>query len=164
LLLLLSPIDEFVTHDVVVIHSTARSLIAGLSLEMPRMVSHMWRHYVVTRFLIECPLILGGPKVYNVTNYLESHPGGPEIIMEFAGKNGDDMFEDIGHSKEARAKMNEFLIGSLKEDGSSAKATKAPSAAKQSQSLDTNRSGLNPLAVLAVLLALVAGLYFSSQK
>lgn len=85
--------------------------------------------------------------------------------MEFAGKNGDDMFEDIGHSKEARAKMNEYLIGSLKDDGSSGKAAKAPSAGgKQQQSLDTNRSGLNPLAVVAVLLALVAGLYFSSQK
>jgi cytochrome b involved in lipid metabolism len=104
--------------------------------------------------------------VYNVTNYLESHPGGPEIIMEFAGKNGDDMFEDIGHSKEARAKMTEYLIGTLKDDGSSAvKATKAPSTGKQQQqSLDSNRSGLNPLAVVAVLLAIVAGLYFSSQK
>jgi cytochrome b involved in lipid metabolism len=52
--------------------------------------------------------------VYNVSNYLDDHPGGPEIIMEFAGKNADDMFEDIGHSSEARAKMAEFRLGSFK--------------------------------------------------
>ena len=27
----------------------------------------------------------GGPKVYNVSKYLHDHPGGAEIIMEFAG-------------------------------------------------------------------------------
>ena len=57
---------------------------------------------------------IGGQKVYDVTKYLEEHPGGPEIIMEFAGKEADDMFEDIGHSKEARQKQKEFLVGSVK--------------------------------------------------
>jgi cytochrome b involved in lipid metabolism len=59
-------------------------------------------------------LLLGGQKVYDVTKYLEEHPGGPEIIMEFAGKEADDMFEDIGHSKEARASQAKMLIGTLK--------------------------------------------------
>ena len=27
----------------------------------------------------------GGPKVYDVTKYLEEHPGGSEVMMEFAG-------------------------------------------------------------------------------
>lgn len=30
--------------------------------------------------------LLGGPKVYDVTKYLNDHPGGPEIIMDFAGE------------------------------------------------------------------------------
>jgi hypothetical protein len=34
--------------------------------------------------------------------------------LEFAGKNGDEMFEDIGHSNEARSKLKELLIGDLK--------------------------------------------------
>lgn len=29
---------------------------------------------------------LGGPKVYDVSKYLNDHPGGPEIIMDFAGE------------------------------------------------------------------------------
>ncbi len=58
--------------------------------------------------------MIGGAKVYDVTKYLNDHPGGPEIILEFAGKNADEMFEDIGHSNEARSKMKEFLVGTLK--------------------------------------------------
>ncbi len=27
----------------------------------------------------------GGPKVYNVTKFLDSHPGGGEVITEYAG-------------------------------------------------------------------------------
>ena len=35
---------------------------------------------------ISCFLALaGGAKVYDVTKYLNDHPGGPEIMMEFAG-------------------------------------------------------------------------------
>jgi cytochrome b involved in lipid metabolism len=29
------------------------------------------------------------------------------------GKDADEMFEDIGHSSEARTKMKEYLIGTL---------------------------------------------------
>lgn len=49
-----------------------------------------------------------------MTKYLNDHPGGPEIIMEFAGKNADEMFEDIGHSNEARSKLKDLFIGNLK--------------------------------------------------
>jgi len=38
--------------------------------------------------------------VYDVTKYLDDHPGGSEIIVEYAGKDATDMFEDIGHSSE----------------------------------------------------------------
>ena len=34
-------------------------------------------------------------------------------MLEFAGKNATEMFEDIGHSNEARKKMAEYLVGSL---------------------------------------------------
>ena len=36
--------------------------------------------------------------------------------MEFAGKDADDMFEDIGHSSEARTTMKKYLKGDLKVD------------------------------------------------
>ncbi len=35
-------------------------------------------------------------------------------MMEFAGKNADSMFEDVGHSNEARGKISEYCIGYIK--------------------------------------------------
>ena len=50
--------------------------------------------------------------MYDVTKYLDSHPGGSEVMMEVMGKYADDMFEDIGHSSEARKVMAQFLKAS----------------------------------------------------
>lgn len=100
--------------------------------------------------------------MYNVTKYLNDHPGGPEIILEFAGKNADEMFEDIGHSNEARAKMKEFFIGKLKADPSAASASKAPK--KTSADVKSKQGGLNPLAILLLLVAIAVGIYFSQIK
>lgn len=33
--------------------------------------------------------------------------------IAFSGKNADDMFEDIGHSSEARSRLKDFVIGTL---------------------------------------------------
>ena len=55
----------------------------------------------------------GGPKVYDVTNYLDDHPGGKEVMTDMAGINADELFEDIGHSKEARKIMQKYMIGEL---------------------------------------------------
>jgi cytochrome b involved in lipid metabolism len=67
----------------------------------------------------DCWLVIGnkgngGSKVYDVTKFLAEHPGGPEILMDVAGKDADDMFEDIGHSAGARKTLNSFFIGDLK--------------------------------------------------
>ena len=49
-------------------------------------------------------------KVYDVTKYLDDHPGGSEIIVEYAGKDATDMFEDIGHSSEVYLSNHFFHI------------------------------------------------------
>jgi len=50
-------------------------------------------------------------KVYDVTKYLDSHPGGAEVILDTAGGNATDMFEDIGHSNDARRQLAKFQVG-----------------------------------------------------
>lgn len=37
----------------------------------------------------------GGPKVYDVTKYLDDHPGGAEVIMDVAGQDADEFFEGM---------------------------------------------------------------------
>nr|BAB17853.1 cytochrome b5 [Polyandrocarpa misakiensis] len=55
-------------------------------------------------------------KVYDVTKFLEDHPGGEEVLLEQAGKNATEAFEDVGHSSDARSLAEEHLIGELHPD------------------------------------------------
>ncbi|TVY82117.1 NADH-cytochrome b5 reductase [Lachnellula suecica] len=51
--------------------------------------------------------------VYDVTNYLEDHPGGADALLEVAGQNSTVAFEDVGHSADARETMEGLLVGRL---------------------------------------------------
>jgi len=51
--------------------------------------------------------------VYDVTKFLEEHPGGEEVLLEQAGKDATENFEDVGHSTDARTMMKDFQIGEL---------------------------------------------------
>ncbi|KAJ2818448.1 Cytochrome b5 type B (outer mitochondrial membrane) [Coemansia furcata] len=52
-------------------------------------------------------------KVYDVTKFLDEHPGGEEVILEHAGIDATEAFEDIGHSDDARDLLKEYFIGDL---------------------------------------------------
>ncbi|KIH59026.1 cytochrome b5-like Heme/Steroid binding domain protein [Ancylostoma duodenale] len=59
-----------------------------------------------------CWIVLDG-KVYDVSKFLDEHPGGLEVIAELAGKDATASFEDVGHSKDARDMAKEYLIGTF---------------------------------------------------
>ncbi|CAI5671170.1 unnamed protein product [Oreochromis niloticus] len=50
-------------------------------------------------------------KVYDVTKFLEEHPGGEEVLREQAGGNATESFEDVGHSTDAREMASSMVIG-----------------------------------------------------
>ncbi|KAF7493072.1 Cytochrome b5 [Sarcoptes scabiei] len=54
--------------------------------------------------------------VYDVTPFLDEHPGGEEVLIELAGKNATESFEDVGHSTDARDIMKKYKIGELCEE------------------------------------------------
>lgn len=39
------------------------------------------------------------------------HPGGDEVLLEEAGRDSTEAFEDVGHSDEARAMLDKMLLG-----------------------------------------------------
>ncbi|KAK1885039.1 Cytochrome b5 [Dissostichus eleginoides] len=51
--------------------------------------------------------------VYDVTKFLEEHPGGEEVLREQAGGDATESFEDVGHSSDAREMARGMLIGEL---------------------------------------------------
>uniref|UniRef100_A0A2K6L996 Cytochrome b5 n=2 Tax=Rhinopithecus TaxID=542827 RepID=A0A2K6L996_RHIBE len=52
-------------------------------------------------------------KVYDVTKFLEEHPGGEEVLREQAGGDATENFEDVGHSTDARELSKTYIIGEL---------------------------------------------------
>jgi len=63
--------------------------------------------------------IIINDNVYDVTKFLEEHPGGEEVLLEQAGKDATENFEDVGHSTDARTMMKEYHIGELIEEDKS---------------------------------------------
>ena len=56
------------------------------------------------------------------------HPGGEEILIENAGIDATENFEDVGHSSDAREMLEEYYIGEVHEEdktGSKDRGTKS---------------------------------------
>ncbi|KAL1379307.1 hypothetical protein pipiens_014995 [Culex pipiens pipiens] len=51
--------------------------------------------------------------VYDVTPYLNEHPGGSDLIAEFAGKDATKDFDDFGHSGTAMSQLKLYKVGEL---------------------------------------------------
>jgi cytochrome b involved in lipid metabolism len=54
--------------------------------------------------------------VYDVTKFLEEHPGGEEVLLEQAGKDATEAFDDVGHSTDAKEMMIKYQIGQIREE------------------------------------------------
>ncbi|KAH9503559.1 hypothetical protein Btru_068186 [Bulinus truncatus] len=52
-------------------------------------------------------------KVYDVTRFLRLHPGGEDIILEYAGHDATSAFIDKGHSLDAFDMLAEYCIGEV---------------------------------------------------
>ncbi|KAK9319804.1 cytochrome b5-like heme/steroid binding domain-containing protein [Lipomyces orientalis] len=58
-------------------------------------------------------LIIRG-QVYDVTDFLDKHPGGPDVLLDIQGPEATQLFDDVGHSLEAHDILKEILVGKLK--------------------------------------------------
>lgn len=61
------------------------------------------------------PLLVINNAVYDVTTFLNEHPGGEEVLLEQSGKDASEQFEDVGHSSDAREMMIKYKIGDIAE-------------------------------------------------
>jgi cytochrome-b5 reductase len=53
-------------------------------------------------------------KVYDVTNFLNEHPGGDILLLGWSGMDATTEFDGQEHSKDAKEILREKLIGRLK--------------------------------------------------
>jgi cytochrome b involved in lipid metabolism len=64
----------------------------------------------------DCWVIVGG-KVYNATNLIPIHPGGPEKIIPLCGKDATQTFDTRNgkgpHPQTAQSALETYIIGNL---------------------------------------------------
>ncbi|KAF2213520.1 hypothetical protein CERZMDRAFT_38930 [Cercospora zeae-maydis SCOH1-5] len=49
--------------------------------------------------------------VYDVSTFVEEHPGGEEVLRAFAGGDATEAFEDAAHSEEVKPIMERLFVG-----------------------------------------------------
>ncbi|ODQ78540.1 hypothetical protein BABINDRAFT_162748 [Babjeviella inositovora NRRL Y-12698] len=52
-------------------------------------------------------------KVYNITTFLDLHPGGAEVLFDCSGVDATAAFEDVCHSNDAIKMLKPYLVGHL---------------------------------------------------
>ncbi|CAN6482480.1 unnamed protein product [Victoria cruziana] len=60
----------------------------------------------------DCWFVING-RVYDVSKFLEEHPGGDDVLVEVAGRDATKEFDAIGHSKGAKQLLLKYQVGVL---------------------------------------------------
>ncbi|KIX09415.1 uncharacterized protein Z518_00495 [Rhinocladiella mackenziei CBS 650.93] len=81
-------------------------------------------------------------KVYDITNYLDHHPGGGKILKEVSGQDATSAFEDVGHSDDARDLLARFHIGELPKDEQAVTKTRIAFKSKPILPIKPTRMGI----------------------
>lgn len=61
----------------------------------------------------DCWMIINGI-VYNLTKFVNKHPGGKQTILNFAGKDGSEVFNTVHQKGPQKFVLKMFKVGVLK--------------------------------------------------
>ncbi|KAI0068670.1 cytochrome b5 [Artomyces pyxidatus] len=103
--------------------------------------------------------VLINGKVYDVSKFIDEHPGGDEVILSEAGKDGTEAFEDVGHSDEARALLPGMLVGEF-EPSDVTKAYQSTATAAAMENAVQQTSNVMYFVPLAALVAYFAWRFY----
>ncbi|PGH27703.1 hypothetical protein AJ80_00490 [Polytolypa hystricis UAMH7299] len=99
-------------------------------------------------------------KIYDVTKFVDEHPGGEEVLLDVAGQDSTEAFEDVGHSDEAREILEPMLVGTLKRSpGDPVPKVADPSVAVANSPQGSTGVGFGLYAILVLLGAVGYGAY-----
>ncbi|XP_062468974.1 cytochrome b5 isoform X1 [Pezoporus occidentalis] len=88
-------------------------------------------------------------RVYDVTRFLEEHPGGEEVLLEQAGRDATESFEDVGHSSDAREMLKQYYIGEIHPHDRKKEGSKNPSVTSSGQSRRHETAASEPVDCLS---------------
>jgi cytochrome b involved in lipid metabolism len=93
------------------------SVSSGVAQEIKPMANVFTSKQVESHNTVsDCWLIIDN-KVYNVTSFLDMHPGGPDMIILYCGKDATQAFDTKGgrgsHSSYAHNLLSNYYVGDL---------------------------------------------------
>ena len=91
-------------------------------------------------------------KIYDCTKFVDEHPGGEEVLLDVAGQDSTEAFEDVGHSDEARETLEQLYVGDLKRQPGDPEPNKPSYGATTSSSKSSGDSTGFGIGLYAVLL------------
>ncbi|KFK37426.1 cytochrome b5 [Arabis alpina] len=110
----------------------------------------------------DCWILIHG-KVYDVSTFMDEHPGGDNVLLAVTGKDASIDFDDVSHSKDAKETMKKYCIGDVDQSTVPVTAKYIPPWEKESTTTETTTKGesgnkilvyLVPLLILGVAFAL----------
>ncbi|RKF81913.1 putative cytochrome b5 [Golovinomyces cichoracearum] len=104
-------------------------------------------------------------KVYDVSKFVDEHPGGEEVMLDVAGQDATEAFNDVGHSDEAREILSRMHIGDLDAAEVDSKPTSDKRMSKSISSVSTTSGlgfGLYALILMGGFAAFIAYKYINS--
>jgi len=100
--------------------------------------------------------IIIGKKVYNITNFMESHPGGEDLLMQFAGKDATSAFKEIDHTDIALKYRKDLQVGTLQWGGSLKSHSQTHKKSNGGSTIGSMCSTLDMIRPFTILVAFVA--------
>ncbi|XP_050941790.1 cytochrome B5-like isoform X1 [Cucumis melo] len=107
--------------------------------------------------------------VYDVTPFLEDHPGGDEVLLLATEKDATEDFETVGHSLSATEEMEKYYIGNIdmstvpkvdyRPPASKSASTETKAATETTSSNQSSGSLIKVLQLLIPLLIIVVAFY-----
>ncbi|OAA51885.1 Cytochrome b5 [Metarhizium rileyi] len=81
-------------------------------------------------------------KIYDCVQFVDEHPGGEEVLLDCAGQDATEAFEDVGHSDEARETLDRLLVGTLKRQPGDPAPKSAPTTSSSAGSGSSDNTGV----------------------
>ena len=110
----------------------------------------------------DCWIIING-KVYDITPFLDEHPGGDEVLLTSTGKDATIDFEDVGHSDSAIEMMEKYFIGKVDTSTLPPKVSHSLPQPTQTHGAGNQSSGFVVKILQFLLPFLILGLAFALQ-
>ncbi|VVT54676.1 uncharacterized protein SAPINGB_P004195 [Magnusiomyces paraingens] len=105
-------------------------------------------------------MVING-KVYDITPFVDEHPGGEEVLVDCGGQDATTSFEDVGHSDDATEILEKLYVGDANPEEYK---VKIPKPAVKTASGESSSSSSILLLIIAAVVAAGAFIYLQTFK